>query len=1423
MSHEFLPRISFNRLTLLAKLTGGVAALVMFAVVFSGRIPISGGLGAATATFADGSVLTLTAADSSVTSGNSTKLSWNANLLPSCFGSDTTGCGKANASIASILPVQVFTIGTDPTPYLLAQNGIYKWITSGPTGAPCFGKDTSSSCGTVFQSIPPLTNGQQGIMAFTASNGTTYLATVEVYASPRLYKWLPTQNSGNGCFGNGTTCMSSAAASMFQNNFPTGPYSEGGFDWEYAYIGGNDYVMLTVGNAVYVYKWIAGTKNCFGDGTNCATPAVQFQTIAPPSPQSFYMRAFSIGTGAYLIVADSTTSTGGNSVVYRWNPTANSSKGCFGSTSSSNCGTAFQSGLSRGASASTAVSVTTLGSDQNPYLFLAPGVGGVGGSDNAGLIYKWNPSGNSSNGCFGTGSGTACGTSSGNFFQKLPLANWQMTATTTPIGTFLVTMVNSYDATPGNVYKWNPTGNGGLGCFGNGTACESATTKTNVWQTPFDYIAAPTTYALLSGNTYIVTPYSATQGGTYGAGIFKPRYPTCSVTWSNAGGSGTIGSGVVGVNVDTPPITQNTTYTLNCVGVGSVQVQVTIAAAAVTPIVSVSTIASPATESGTPGTLRITRAAGTTASKTVFLDSASGWTQRPSAGNRSWSSITSSSDGTKLAAVVGLDSAGYIYTSTDSGATWTERTGAGSHKWGSIASSADGTKLVAVVGGPGEGQSELGYIYTSTDSGATWTQRTGSGSRDWISVTSSSNGTKLAAAVFGGYIYTSTDSGATWTQRASSRLWSSITSSADDGTKLAAAVQSGYIYTSTDSGATWTERTTAGNRYWNSITSSSDGTKLAAGVYPQSPDESIYRSSDSGATWAPDPSVGSHDWQSVTSSSDGTKLAAVTESDTEGGGYSYTGSFPVNQWTVPSDWNSSNNKIEVIGGGGGAASTGGGGAGGGYSKSLNVSLTPGASLAYSVGSGGAGGGPGGTYPSCVLGAVGGNTYICNSTGSCTSLSDSGVLVGAQGGGGGSFGAPSTNAVGGDAANGKGNSSKYSGGNGGYGYGGTSGGGGGAAGPAGKGGAGGPAFGGTAVSGAGGGGNGGGTDGTKGAGVTTGGAGGNNANGTGGGTAGNPGNPGSSGGGGGGAGGGNSNPNVAGGAGGGGIEWDSSHGSGGGGGAGARKNSSMSNGGNGGLYGGGGGAGGADAGTGACGTGGNGAPGIIVITYTPAGGTLDTSAALPVTFSLATGGNNAIRNSDYTLSGASIANPSGNTLTIPAGQASVDVTITPVQDLLYEGNEPVTMTIQPPGDSSYTVGSPNSDTVTIVDQQGPTSLPNSSGGLTSCVGVASASCNLGVTPQRVRSGSSVTVTWYVSGLITGANGNGSDSCVITKTPDDSVFPQSWNQSGSTWINGGGVSSVITQNSVFTLTCTAPDGITKTSTSQLISIIPVFQEI
>lgn len=156
-------------------------------------------------------------------------------------------------------------------------------------------------------------------------------------------------------------------------------------------------------------------------------------------------------------------------------------------------------------------------------------------------------------------------------------------------------------------------------------------------------------------------------------------------------------------------------------------------------------------------------------------------------------------------------------------------------------------------------------------------------------------------------------------------------------------------------------------------------------------------------------------------------------------------------WTVPSDWNSSRNTIEVIGGGGGgggatsgatrAASGGGGGA---YSRAINASLTPGGTVTYAVGAGGTAGSTNTTA------GTGGDTYFCNSTSNCASISGSAVVAGAKGGTGAAANTGGTPGVGGAAASGVGNV-RYSGGDGVIGVTNvSSGGGGGAAGPRGNG-------------------------------------------------------------------------------------------------------------------------------------------------------------------------------------------------------------------------------------------------------------------------------------------------------------------------------------------------------------------------------------
>lgn len=297
-------------------------------------------------------------------------------------------------------------------------------------------------------------------------------------------------------------------------------------------------------------------------------------------------------------------------------------------------------------------------------------------------------------------------------------------------------------------------------------------------------------------------------------------------------------------------------------------------------------------------------------------------------------------------------------------------------------------------------------------------------------------------------------------------------------------------------------------------------------------------------------------------------------------------------WTVPSDWNASNNTVEAIGGGasghGQYQVAGGGGAGGDYAKSVNLTgLTPGGSVTYRCGAGATGGTGAST--------AGGDSWFND-----TAFPTTGQRVGAKGGAAATSSGASAGNTANDYATGTGNA-KYAGGGGGALSSNAGSGGGGAAGPAGAGKDGGTTSG-SNQGGGGGGGSGNGSAGAANSG-TTGGAGGNNSNGTGGGAASsstpNNGSSSSGYGAGGGSGGGASGSSNVGGIGGSGQEWDSTHGSGGGGGgATAHTNGNSTKGGASGSYGGGAGGGGC-SGVGSNSIGGNSAQGIVVPTYTPA--------------------------------------------------------------------------------------------------------------------------------------------------------------------------------------------------------------------------------
>lgn len=304
----------------------------------------------------------------------------------------------------------------------------------------------------------------------------------------------------------------------------------------------------------------------------------------------------------------------------------------------------------------------------------------------------------------------------------------------------------------------------------------------------------------------------------------------------------------------------------------------------------------------------------------ISTDLGSSWTNYLEPGIRSWTGITCSSDGTKIAAVA----AGAIYTTSDTGSTWLSRTGTGNQSWNSIKCSADGTQVAAIGVDPIEGdyfiftsinsgvtfaQRSIGYgntgprygsklvsvygtniisftldyIYKSLDFGLSWSLLTSPVAGPVGCMSSSLDQTKLFAGIQNDYIYASTDGGSSWNPLLQSPqlYWNSIACSAD-GTKIVAIIDNAKVYSSTDSGASWTETILDGlSAYTDSMCSSANGSIAIfkdGGIIAGNPSPGyLWISRDSGTSWSPVTSAGYRGWTGVSISADGTKIVAANK------------------------------------------------------------------------------------------------------------------------------------------------------------------------------------------------------------------------------------------------------------------------------------------------------------------------------------------------------------------------------------------------------------------------------------------------------------------------------------------------------------------------------------------------------------------
>jgi hypothetical protein len=211
------------------------------------------------------------------------------------------------------------------------------------------------------------------------------------------------------------------------------------------------------------------------------------------------------------------------------------------------------------------------------------------------------------------------------------------------------------------------------------------------------------------------------------------------------------------------------------------------------------------------------------------------WTQRTSAANNDWTSVTYGNG--LFVAVTSTGTGDRVMTSPD-GITWTSRTSAADNDWTSVTY---GNGLFVAVAQTGTGD----RVMTSPD-GINWTARASAVDNDWRSVTYE-NGLFVAVAQTGtgNRVMTSPD-GITWTARASAlnNNWQSVTYGNGLFVAVANSGNGNRVMTSPD-GINWTTRTQATGNQWTSVTY---GNGLFVAVGTSEGDNQVMTSPD-GITW----------------------------------------------------------------------------------------------------------------------------------------------------------------------------------------------------------------------------------------------------------------------------------------------------------------------------------------------------------------------------------------------------------------------------------------------------------------------------------------------------------------------------------------------------------------------------------------------
>lgn len=257
------------------------------------------------------------------------------------------------------------------------------------------------------------------------------------------------------------------------------------------------------------------------------------------------------------------------------------------------------------------------------------------------------------------------------------------------------------------------------------------------------------------------------------------------------------------------------------------------------------------------------------------------WTRSSANGNLEWTAITSSSDGTRLAAV---PSVGNIYTSNDLGQTWIPRNGAGTQAWRDISTSADGSILVA--GGDGPANESPDYIYISRNYGKTWNKQTSLGTDNWRGTDISSDG-QIIVVFSISKVYVSRDGGSHWSNELSTEsILMDTSATSASGQKIIILgwtpnYSSRRAQISLDYGDTWVEKTYTDGGSTLNFSAITESDEILFAVGNQGQNSKIYKSTDYGDTWVSQNGTSrTTQWVSIAASNNGQNVLALQNGGT---------------------------------------------------------------------------------------------------------------------------------------------------------------------------------------------------------------------------------------------------------------------------------------------------------------------------------------------------------------------------------------------------------------------------------------------------------------------------------------------------------------------------------------------------------------